>query len=44
MLQRILRWMYGRTRKDHIQNDHIRERVEVAPIMRGGLDMSKENQ
>ena len=29
---RMLRWMCGHTRLDKIRNDHIRERVGVAPI------------
>ena len=29
---RMLRWMCGKTRKDRIRNEHIREMVRVAPI------------
>ena len=29
---KMLRWMNGYTLKDRIRNDHIRERVGVAPI------------
>ena len=29
---KMLRWMSGYTLKDRIRNDHIRERVRVAPI------------
>ena len=29
---KMLRWMSGYTLKDRIRNDHIRERVEIAPI------------
>ena len=29
---KMLRWMSGYTLKDRIRNDHIRERVGVAPI------------
>ena len=29
---RKLRWIYGETRKDRVRNEHIRERVGVAPI------------
>ncbi|KAK9755495.1 hypothetical protein RND81_01G029500 [Saponaria officinalis] len=29
---RMLRWMYGHTRKDRLGNEIIREKVEVAPI------------
>src|SRR4029450_2942072 len=37
---RMLRWMCGKTRKDRIRNEHIRERVGVAPIE----DKMRENQ
>ncbi|KAI0504889.1 hypothetical protein KFK09_015843 [Dendrobium nobile] len=30
---RMLRWMSGFTLKDRIQNKHIHEKVEVAPVI-----------
>ena len=32
VLMRILRWMYGKTRKDRIRNDHFQEHLGVATI------------
>ena len=29
---RILRWTFGQTKKNKIQNDHIQEQVGVTPI------------
>lgn len=29
----MLRWMYGKTRRGRIENDNIKERVGVAPIV-----------
>jgi hypothetical protein len=29
---RMLRWICGNTRRDRVQNDDIRERLEVAPV------------
>jgi hypothetical protein len=29
---RMLRWMYGQTRRDRVQNDDVQDRVGVAPI------------
>lgn len=37
---RMLRWMCGKTRKDRIRNENIRERVGVAPIE----DKMRENR
>jgi hypothetical protein len=28
----MLRWIYGYTRRDRVQNDDIHERLEVAPV------------
>jgi hypothetical protein len=28
----MLRWIYGNTRKDRVQNNDIRERLGVAPV------------
>ena len=37
---RMLRWICGKTLKDRIQNEHIREMVGVAPIE----DKMRENR
>jgi hypothetical protein len=29
---RMLRWIYGNTRRDQVRNDNIRERLRVAPV------------
>jgi hypothetical protein len=29
---RMLRWIYGNTRRDRVRNDDIRERLGVAPV------------
>ena len=29
---RMLRWIYGHTRRDRVRNDDIRDRLGVAPI------------
>jgi hypothetical protein len=29
---RMLRWIYGHTRRDRIRNDNIRERLGVVPV------------
>lgn len=30
----MLSWMYGKTRRNNIRNDNIKENVRVAPISR----------
>ena len=32
IIMRMLRWMFGVTKKDKIRNDHVRGSVKVAPV------------
>ena len=38
---RMLRWMFGVTRKDKVRNEHVRASVEVTPVTEDHREKAK---